>query len=367
MRYGTGVHTRQHGAGSFQFLSSFGVLLFAFLLAPSGARAQGCIVARSTGSVGGPESEGGYLQAGHWELELDYRHQFSFRHYVGDVEQTYRFELGNQVENKINLENMQVTYQLTPRWSFFANVPVLFASRRANDAIFTYHSAGIGDTILGAQRWMWDPEKNPSHNIQITAGLQIPTGDDNVQNAVIKNVGDSPVTVPVDYSIQPGTGGWGLVLGVVSFQNLGKTAQFYFNGGYIITPQNTTGKLRNPTATSQDPLTQYASISDEYLVQTGLAYPISSVKGLTLTFGPRFEGVPAHDLIGKDLGFRRPGFALSLEPGFQYTRWKSMLAFSVGRALWRARVKSVPDIMEGKHGDAAFADWVWLASLTHRF
>ncbi|HTQ62104.1 MAG TPA: hypothetical protein VMI32_17900 [Candidatus Solibacter sp.] len=338
-----------------------------FLFAPSGARAQGCIVARSTGSVGGPESEGGYLQAGHWELELDYRHQFSFRHYVGDVEQTYRFELGNQVENKINLENMQVTYQLTPRWSFFANVPVLFASRRANDAIFTYHSAGIGDTILGAQRWMWDPQKNPSHNIQITAGLQIPTGDDNVQNAVIKNVGDSPVTVPVDYSIQPGTGGWGLVLGVVSFQNLGKNAQFYFNGGYIITPQNTTGKLRNPTATSQDPLTQYASISDEYLVQTGLAYPISSVKGLTLTFGPRFEGVPAHDLIGKDLGFRRPGFALSLEPGFQYTRWKSMFAFSVGRALWRARVKSVPDIMEGKHGDAAFADWVWLASLTHRF
>lgn len=340
--------------------------LLAFFSTTS-AHAQGCIVARSTGSVGGPESEGGYLQTGHWEVEFDYRHQFSFRHYVGDVEQTYRFQLGNQVENKINLENMQVTYQVSPRWSVFANVPVLFATRRANDAPFTYHSAGIGDTILGAQRWMWNPEKNPSHNIQVTAGLQFPTGQDGLDNTVIKTPGSSPVTVPVDYSIQPGSGGWGIVLGVVSFQNLGKTAQYYFNAGYIITPQNTTGVLRNPTATTQDPLTEYASISDEYLVQTGLAYPVSSVKGLTLTFGPRLEGVPAHDLIGKDLGFRRPGFAVSLEPGFQYTRWNSMFAFGVGRALWRARVKSVPDIMEGKHGDAAFADWVWLATLTHRF
>jgi len=30
-------------------------------------------------------------------------------------------------------------------------------------------------------------------------------------------------------------------------------------------------------------------------------------------------------------------------------------------------VKSVPDMMTGGHGDAAFADWVWSASLSHRF
>jgi hypothetical protein len=357
---------KQHAA-TVWLLLSLAILALIFLLCPASSRAQGCIVARSTGTVGGPESEGGYLQAGHWEVELDYRHQFSFRHYVGDVEQTYRFEEGNQVENKINLENMQVTYQFNPRWSFFINMPVLFASRRANNAIFTYHSVGIGDTIIGTQRWMWDPLKNPSHNIQITAGLQIPTGADDLKNTVIQTAGASPVTVPVDYSIQPGSGGWGIVLAVDSFQNLGKIAQFYFNGSYIITPQNTTGVLRNPTAATQNPLTEYASISDEYLVQTGIAYPISSVKGLTLTFGPRDEGVPAHDLIGQNLGFRRPGFAISLEPGFQYTRWKSMLAVSVGRAIWRARVKSEPDIMQGTHGDAAFADWVWLATLTHRF
>ena len=89
--------------------------------------------------------------------------------------------------------------------------------------------------------------------------------------------------------------------------------------------------------------------------------------GLAATFGPRFEGVPAHDLIGDNLGFRRPGFALSLEPGLRMSRGQNLLTASVGRAVWRARVKSVPDIMTGKHGDAAFADWIWSASYSRRF
>ena len=46
----------------------------------------------------------------------------------------------------------------------------------------------------------------------------------------------------------------------------------------------------------------YNSISDQYLVQAGIAHPISVVRGLTLTIGPRWEGVPAKDLIGDSLG-----------------------------------------------------------------
>jgi hypothetical protein len=40
----------------------------------------------------------------------------------------------------------------------------------------------------------------------------------------------------------------------------------------------------------------------------------------------------------------------------------------VDRALYRNRIPSVPDMqLGGKGGDAAFADWVWLASFSHRF
>ena len=97
--------------------------------APS-ARAQGCVVARSNGETGGPESEGGYLTPGEFDFGIGYRHQFSSEHYVGDsVERNAagltRTQLGTQVENKINLENVSLTYQLTTRFSVTANMPMI--------------------------------------------------------------------------------------------------------------------------------------------------------------------------------------------------------------------------------------------------
>jgi hypothetical protein len=86
-----------------------------------------------------------------------------------------------------------------------------------------------------------------------------------------------------------------------------------------------------------------------------------------LTFGPRWEGVPAKDLIGDSLGFRRPGYAVSLAPGFQYVRGRSLLTVEVGKAILRDRTRSLPDRISGTHGDAAFADYVWLASYSYRF
>src|SRR5262245_60738509 len=53
---------------------------------------QGCIVARSSSPELGPESQGGYLEPGDFELNIGYRHQFSYKHFVGSVEQTYRVQ-----------------------------------------------------------------------------------------------------------------------------------------------------------------------------------------------------------------------------------------------------------------------------------
>jgi hypothetical protein len=85
-----------------------------------------------------------------------------------------------------------------------------------------------------------------------------------------------------------------------------------------------------------------------------------------VTFGPRDEGVPARDLFGNDLGFRRPGLAISLEPGIIYSHGPSMLQVAVGKAMFRDRTKSVPDDILGTHGDAAFANYVWFLSYSYR-
>jgi hypothetical protein len=80
------------------------------------------------------------------------------------------------------------------------------------------------------------------------------------------------------------------------------------------------------------------------------------------------EGAPARNLFpGDNLGFRRPGFAISIEPGFQYARGGSVFTAQVGKAFYRDRTLSVPDTLTGGHGDAAFADYVWLASYSYRF
>ena len=82
----------------------------------------------------GPTGQGGYLESGDWEMTIGYRHQFSYKHFVGDVEQTYRVQQGTEVMNKINLQDVNLTYQATSRISLTLTVPLLFASRRSNNS-----------------------------------------------------------------------------------------------------------------------------------------------------------------------------------------------------------------------------------------
>lgn len=227
---------------------------------PRLAHAQGCIIAHSVGEVGGPLSEGGYLQKDHWELSLGYRHQYSFRHFVGDTEQVYRTQGGTEVRNRINLIDATLTYQVTPRWSVTLNAPLEFASRRYNIPLHSldntvpisgdYGLSGMGDIGLLGQVWIWNPDHATHHNIQIGFGMQAPTGRDNIQNHLVLIPGQPAINSTADYSIQPGIGGWGIPLAWESFQTIGKTTQLYFNGSYLITPQETNGVANVPRRVS---------------------------------------------------------------------------------------------------------------------
>ncbi len=325
---------------------------------------QGCIVARSSSVSGGPEAEGGYLAPGEFEFTTGLRHQFSFRHFVGDVEQKQRIQQGTQIMNKINLLNFGLTYQLNHRFSVQLDAPLLLASRRGNNSPFTTTAQGIGDIIVSAKGWVWDPRENSRGNLAFSLGAVLPSGRDNVMNSVDRLDGKGPSNTLVDYSIQPGSGGYGVAFGWQGFKNFGSVAQGYFNGSYIATPQNTNGIVRSTTA---NPLLQQVSISDQYLLEAGVAVPIQRVRGLTVTVGPRWEGVPAKDLIGDNEGFRRSGYAVSLGAGFQYARGRQLFTATVGKAILRDRTRSYPDRVLGNHGDAAFADYLWLASYTVRF
>jgi hypothetical protein len=298
------------------------------------------------------------------EFGIGYRHQFSFIHFVGPTEQNYRVQEGTQVENKINLENFSATYQLSQRFSVTADIPLVTASRHSNNSSIVYTSSGIGDSSILASGWLWKPSENTRGNLQLGFGVLFPTGKDNVAN-VVEGANGKTTTTIVDYSIQPGQGGWGIPLQWAGYKNW-LSSQLYFNGSYLMMLQDINGVVHG--AVNPVTLTQYNAIMDQYLMEGGVAYPIKKIRGLTVTFGPRMEGVPARNLFpsGNDLGFRRPGFAISAEPGIQYARRGNVFTATIARAIYRDRTKSVPDDLTGGHGDAAFANWVWLASYTFR-
>ena len=109
------------------------------------------------------------------------------------------------------------------------------------------------------------------------------------------------------------------------------------------------------------------SIADQYVFRTGLTYGPERWNGLAAGLGGRIEGVPVHDLFGSSEGFRRPGYAVSVEPSLSWSRGPHTLSLAVPVAVQRNRQRNVPDLARGSHGDAAFADWVLLASYWRRF
>lgn len=343
----------------------------AIWVSPAPASAQGCILARSP-EQGLPTGQGGILEPGHFQITIGERHQYSYQHYVGDAYQEYRAQARTQVENRINLITANLTYQWTPRISLEVDAPFLFASRKSQSSPIKYASSGVGDTILGANVWLRNPEHAALGNVSVGLGVLMPTGNDDVQNTVNTNTTGTgapvEVTAPVDYSVQPGNGGWGLVMQWSGYHQIGHNLVFYNDGDYIATQGGTNGIQRGATLNPAQPLNNYVAISDQYLLEAGVLVPVVPEHGLSATFGPRDEGVPAENLFpNSNAGFRRPGFAVTLGPGLEYTHGPNLLTAGVYKAIHRDRTSSYPDSVYGTHGDAAFAQYVWLASWTHRF
>jgi hypothetical protein len=361
-------------AGAAGRLAILFVAVVALCLSAGQIWAQGCILARSPEQSGLPTEQGGTLEPGHFQVTIGERHQYSYQHYVGEVYQETRAQAASAVQNKINLITTNLTYQWTPKISFEIDAPWLFATRKGQSSPIKYSSTGLGDTIIGANYWIRNPKHAPRDNFSVGLGVLMPTGNDDVLNKTNTNTTGTGaavnVTAPVDYSIQPGNGGWGMVMQWMGYRRVGKDLTFYTDGDYIATQGGTNGVQASTTLSTTKPLNNYVAISDQYLLEGGIAFPahISRVKTLSATLAMRDEGVPAYNLFpNSNDGFRRPGFAVTVGPGVQYSRGSNSITAGVYKAIHRDRTSSYPDSVYGGHGDAAFAQYVWLASLTHRF
>lgn len=338
------------------------------------ALAQGCVVSRS-GLESNPTDSGGYLRPGDWTTTAAFRHVYSHVHFSGPTENVSRAQLGTEVQSKTNLDDVVVTYQVTPRVSLTGTLPFLYASRRLENQYATLYTSGLSDITVGAQSWIRSPksEKAGTNNAQIGLSLLVPSGNDHQNNVVATTYGGPTSTQYPDYSVQPGGGSWGMVMSWQAFQNLGNGVMAYINGDYVMTQGGyhnfwtSHGGTTNGPPAATPGMTQFDAIQDQYMVEVGMSHPAPRIKGLDLSLELRDEGVPARNLIGNDLGFKRPGFGVALTPGFIYSRGNNALQFSVGKLIIRDRTKSVAEKINGVHeGDAAFANYVWMAGYTLR-
>jgi thiol-disulfide isomerase/thioredoxin len=330
------------------------------------------VISRSGLESSGAEG-GGYLKPGDWTSTEATRHVYSHVHFSGPTENVSRALLGTEVQSKTNIDDVMVTYQLTPRISLNGTIPFVYASRRQQSQYGTLYTSGLGDISLGAATWLRRPKSSKSgfNNAQFGLSLLMPTGNDRENNLIATSYGATPATQYPDYSVQPGGGTWGMIMSWQAFQSVGKNTVVYVDGDYVMTQgghhnfYTSHGGTSNSAPAATPGLTQFDAIQDQYMVEIGVSHPAPKIRGLGLTLSVRDEGVPARNLIGNDLGFRRPGFGISLTPGFIYTRGNNMLQFSVGKVLIRDRTKSVAEKVNGVHeGDAAFANYVWMAGYT---
>lgn len=298
-----------------------------------------------------------------WSITVGYRFQPSSRHFVGTVEQKQREAANNQIQNTYHLFDVAVERQMTRRFSLTGSLPILFAHRnQLYNPRGEYRVRGIGDMTVGGRAWIFRPPTESGGNISIGMSLKLPTGTPDSTGAALDAQG-RPLTAVADQSIQAGDGGTGFALDLQAYRPIRYGFMAYSSASYLFNPRDTNG-VRTERARASEAV---MSVSDQYLVRGGVARAVPMIPGLVVTFGGRWEGVPVRDLLGKSNGFRRPGYAISGDPGFLYARWGHVFSVSVPWAIERNRRRSVADIARGAHGDAAFADYAVNIGFSRRF
>ncbi len=206
------------------------------------ASAQGCIASPNNpcSHVVPGEFTNTMSLANQWLGSVDYRWYESFRHFKGDIEQPQREAQGNNVINDVHSFNVSATYGFSDRWSAAINFPFIYADRSSlYEHDFTHrhtmHAGGLGDIRIVTDLWLLEPHKHMDGNIALGIGVKAPSGDDKASDISYRATG--PVTRPVDPSIQPGDGGWGLALEVQAYQKVFGNLFAFVQGSYLITPE----------------------------------------------------------------------------------------------------------------------------------
>lgn len=266
------------------------------------------------------------LGAHEWRVAVGYRYLHGNQFFLADQVNNSFAPFGQPIIYHIHSADVTVTYAATDRFSLSLTVPMLDGTQsavRADTVRHDAHAVGLGDISLVGSAWLLNPQTHVKGNVALGVGVKAPTGSNQYADNFFRANGSS-IQYPVDQSIQPGDGGWGVILQMQAFRRLFARAFAYLAGAYLVSPRALSDVSRPPPNTSV-----YWSVPDVYSGRVGLIYGLLPERGVSVSLGGRIDGIPYHDLIGGgDEGFRRPGHVVFLDPGAALTRGKSTFTLS---------------------------------------
>jgi len=353
--------------------------------------AQGCVAVRQMGGVTAMCPSSSYnLSKGGFQVGTAYRYFHSWRHFVGKEEQPQRQvtggghdKNGNDRGNAVNIYShavdINLSYGITNRFQLNLTIPYVHNERSqvlrqtapvVDTFRYSVFAEGLADVRIGFNYWVTDPAKAHNGNMMIGAGLKLATGKHSVMDDAPQADGTIK-SVVMDQAIQPGDGGVGLSLEFSGFTKIYKSIYGFANGYYLLNPKESNGTFKSPPKEGLAGYNLYAC-PDQFFGRAGIMTTVEKTKQLTLSLAGRIEGIPAYDILGGQIAYRRPGYVAAIEPGVSYRKGQHSFSLFVPYNFRKNRIQSAADIADQnlqnstitdptklKHvqGDAAFADY----------
>jgi hypothetical protein len=308
------------------------------------------------------------LEPGQWQASVNYRYLATGDRFIRDEKWENSDAVGARMWT--HSFDVQLTYSFSQRFSATLTLPFVDAERSTVlDHDGTRHktsAGGLGDIRLVGNALLFDPQKSKNGNISLGAGIKLPTGNEKATDVFYKPTG--PEIRPVDQAIQPGDGGWGMILELAAYQKLAGRLYGYAECSYLINPREQNSAITTaPYPPGPNAAVRRLSVPDQYTARAGLSCNLWPEKGVSLSLGGRIDGVPARDLTGGSEGFRRPGYAVYIEPGVSWTHGQNTFNLFAPVRVAANRQDNIYDDRYGTHGAGAFADFLIFASVTRRF
>jgi hypothetical protein len=334
---------------------AFAFTIVAVGFAPAGAAGQGCEPIRFTTPVNLGGIGQAYAQSGgEWQVGLSYRHLYSDEFFVGSVSSPQNGPGGQPPEFKIHTFVADIGYAFNDQFRLRLAVPFstgqLVTHTGPNGSPVEQTATGLGDVSLMGEGWVLKPRTHQSGNFGFGLGFKAPTGSHTIKSN--GNVADQPV--------QPGDGGWGILLGAQGFHTITDRSNAYATGFYMVSPKAESDVKR---------LGVPWSVPDVYSARLGASYDVQQDWGLSLSLGGRLDGIPVHDLVGGgDQGtVKRASQIIYADPGMSVGRGRGTFTLSVPVRMWVNREKSELEESTGTVNGGGFAKYLVFAGYAWRF